>query len=184
MAYSTFTLSNGLRLIHTTSPTNVAYCGFAIDAGTRDELPQEQGMAHFVEHLIFKGTEKRKAWHILNRMENVGGDLNAYTNKEETVIYSAFLKEHFNRAAELLTDIVFHSVFPANEIEKEVEVIIDEIQSYEDSPAELIFDDFEELITPVHKRRRATFRSFPLPTGKHDIFRSRRYSFPESNPYA
>lgn len=92
MAYSTFTLSNGLRLIHTTSPTNVAYCGFAIDAGTRDELPQEQGMAHFVEHLIFKGTEKRKAWHILNRMENVGGDLNAYTNKEETVIYSAFLK--------------------------------------------------------------------------------------------
>ena len=107
MAYSTFTLPNGLRLIHTTSPTNVAYCGFAIDAGT-DELPQEQGMAHFVEHLIFKGTEKRKAWHILNRMENVGGDLNAYTNKEETVIYSAFLKEHFNRAAELLADIVFH----------------------------------------------------------------------------
>lgn len=150
MAYSTFTLSNGLRLIHTTSPTNVAYCGFAIDTGTRDELPQEQGMAHFVEHLIFKGTEKRKAWHILNRMENVGGDLNAYTNKEETVIYSAFLKEHFNRAAELLTDIVFHSVFPANEIEKEVEVIIDEIQSYEDSPAELIFDDFEELIFPNH----------------------------------
>lgn len=150
MAYSTFTLPNGLRLIHTTSPTNVAYCGFAIDAGTRDELPQEQGMAHFVEHLIFKGTEKRKAWHILNRMENVGGDLNAYTNKEETVIYSAFLKEHFNRAAELLADIVFHSVFPQNEIEKEVEVIIDEIQSYEDSPSELIFDDFEELIFPNH----------------------------------
>lgn len=150
MAYSTFTLPNGLRLIHTTSPTNVAYCGFAVDTGTRDELPQEQGMAHFVEHLIFKGTQKRKAWHILNRMENVGGDLNAYTNKEETVIYSAFLKEHFNRAAELLTDIVFHSLFPAHEIEKEVEVIIDEIQSYEDSPAELIFDDFEELIFPDH----------------------------------
>ena len=150
MAYSTFTLPNGLRLIHTTSPTNVAYCGFAIDAGTRDELPQEQGMAHFVEHLIFKGTEKRKAWHILNRMENVGGDLNAYTNKEETVIYSAFLKEHFARAVELLTDIVFHSTFPEQEIAKEVEVIIDEIQSYEDSPAELIFDDFEELIFPDH----------------------------------
>lgn len=150
MSYSTFTLPNGLRIIHTPSPTNVAYCGFAIDAGTRDEQPQEQGMAHFVEHLIFKGTQKRKAWHILNRMENVGGDLNAYTNKEETVIYSAFLKEHFNRAAELLTDIVFHSTFPGNEIEKEVEVIIDEIQSYEDSPAELIFDDFEELIFPQH----------------------------------
>ena len=150
MAYSTFTLPSGLRIIHTTSPTNVAYCGFAIDTGTRDELPQEQGMAHFVEHLIFKGTRKRKAWHILNRMENVGGDLNAYTNKEETVIYSAFLKEHFDRAAELLADIVFHSLFPSNEIEREVEVIIDEIQSYEDSPAELIFDDFEELIFPDH----------------------------------
>lgn len=150
MAYNTFTLSNGLRIIHAPSPTNVAYCGFAVDAGTRDEMEQEQGMAHFVEHLIFKGTQKRKAWHILNRMENVGGDLNAYTNKEETVIYSAFLKEHFARAVELLTDIVFHSTFPAQEIEKEVEVIIDEIQSYEDSPAELIFDDFEELIFPEH----------------------------------
>ena len=107
-------------------------------------------MAHFVEHLIFKGTRKRKAWHILNRMERVGGDLNAYTNKEETVVYSTFLKEHFLRAAELLTDIVFNSTFPQAEIEKEVEVIIDEIQSYEDSPSELIFDDFEELIFPDH----------------------------------
>lgn len=114
---------------------------FAVDAGTRDELENEQGMAHFVEHLIFKGTAKRKAWHILNRMENVGGDLNAYTNKEETVIYSAFLTEHFGRAFELLVDIVFHSTFPQREIEKETEVIIDEIQSYEDNPSELIFDD-------------------------------------------
>lgn len=150
MAYSTFTLPNGLRIIHASCPTNVAYCGYAVDAGTRDERPEEQGMAHFVEHLIFKGTHKRKAWHILNRMENVGGDLNAYTNKEETMIYSAFLKEHFPRAVELLTDIVFNSIFPQAEIEKEVEVIIDEIQSYEDSPAELIFDDFEELIFPGH----------------------------------
>lgn len=107
-------------------------------------------MAHFVEHLIFKGTEKRHAWHILNRMENVGGDLNAYTNKEETVIYCAFLVEHFARATELLADIVFHSTFPQQEIDKEVEVIIDEIQSYEDSPSELIFDDFEELLFPKH----------------------------------
>ena len=150
MAYNTFTFSNGLRLIHAPSPTNVAYCGFAVDAGTRDEWSGEQGMAHFVEHLIFKGTKKRRAWHILNRMENVGGDLNAYTNKEETVVYSAFLKEHFARAVELLADIVFHSTFPQQEIDKEVEVIIDEIQSYEDSPAELIFDDFEELIYPDH----------------------------------
>ena len=107
-------------------------------------------MAHFVEHLLFKGTKKRHAWHILNRMENVGGDLNAYTNKEETIVYSAFLAEHFPRAVELLADIVFHSTFPQQEIDKEVEVIIDEIQSYEDSPSELIFDDFEELLFPNH----------------------------------
>jgi len=146
MQYNIHTLSNGLRIIHEPSLSKVAYCGFAVDAGTRDEAENEQGMAHFVEHLIFKGTRKRKAWHILNRMENVGGDLNAYTNKEETVIYSAFLTEHFGRALELLADIVFHSTFPQNEIEKETEVIIDEIQSYEDTPSELIFDDFEDMI--------------------------------------
>lgn len=150
MSHQTHTLPNGLRIIQASSPTGVAYCGYAVDAGTRDEQDDEQGMAHFVEHLIFKGTRKRKAWHILNRMERVGGDLNAYTNKEETVVYSTFLKEHFLRAAELLTDIVFGSTFPQAEIEKEVEVIIDEIQSYEDSPSELIFDDFEELIFPDH----------------------------------
>lgn len=165
MSYNTFTLPNGLRVIHAPSPTNVAYCGYAVDAGTRDEQPHEQGMAHFVEHLIFKGTHKRKAWHILNRMENVGGDLNAYTNKEETVVYSAFLKEHFSRAAELLTDIVFHSTYPQQEIDKEVEVIIDEIQSYEDSPAELIFDDFEELIFPNHPLGRNIL-------GKPDLLRN------------
>ena len=150
MQYNIHTLSNGLRIIHEPSSSKVAYCGFAVDAGTRDEAENEQGMAHFVEHLIFKGTEKRKAWHILNRMENVGGDLNAYTNKEETVIYSAFLTEHFGRALELLADIVFHSTFPQNEIEKETEVIIDEIQSYEDTPSELIFDDFEDMIFRNH----------------------------------
>ena len=150
MNYHTHTLSNGLRIIHAPNQSAVAYCGFAIDAGTRDEAENEQGMAHFVEHLIFKGTQKRHAWHILNRMEHVGGDLNAYTNKEETVVYSAFLAEHFPRAVELLADIVFHSTFPQTEIDKEVEVIIDEIQSYEDSPCELIFDDFEELIFPHH----------------------------------
>lgn len=144
------TLPNGLRIIHEPSASKVAYCGFAIDAGTRDEADNEQGMAHFVEHLIFKGTRKRKAWHILNRMENVGGDLNAYTNKEETVVYAAFLTGHFDRAAELLADIVFHSTFPQNEIEKETEVIIDEIQSYEDTPSELIFDDFEDMIFRNH----------------------------------
>ena len=162
-----YTLPNGLRIIHEPTLSKVAYCGFAIDAGTRDEAANEQGMAHFVEHLIFKGTEKRKAWHILNRMENVGGDLNAYTNKEETVVYAAFLTEHLERALELLGDIVFHSTFPQHEIEKETEVIIDEIQSYEDNPSELIFDDFEDMI----------FRNHPLGRnilGKPDLLRSFR----------
>ncbi len=162
-----YTLRNGLRIIHEPTLSKVAYCGFAIDAGTRDEAENEQGMAHFVEHLIFKGTEKRKAWHILNRMENVGGDLNAYTNKEETVVYAAFLKEHLGRALELLGDIVFHSTFPQHEIEKETEVIIDEIQSYEDTPSELIFDDFEDMI----------FRNHPLGRnilGKPELLRSFR----------
>lgn len=162
-----YILPNGLRIIHEPTLSKVAYCGFAIDAGTRDEADHEQGMAHFVEHLIFKGTEKRKAWHILNRMENVGGDLNAYTNKEETVVYAAFLTEHLERAVELLGDIVFHSTFPQHEIEKETEVIIDEIQSYEDTPSELIFDDFEDMI----------FRNHPLGRnilGKPDLLRNFR----------
>lgn len=142
----TYQYDNGLRLIHVTSPTEVAYCGISIDAGTRDEESGEEGMAHFCEHLMFKGTHKRKAWHIINRMEAVGGDLNAYTNKEETVVYSAFMREHFERAAELIFDIVFNSTFPQHEIDKESEVISDEIECYNDSPAELIFDHFENLI--------------------------------------
>ena len=167
MQHNEYTLPNGLRITHEPTLSKVSYCGFAIDAGTRDEAENEQGMAHFVEHLIFKGTEKRKAWHILNRMENVGGDLNAYTNKEETVVYAAFLTEHLERALELLGDIVFHSTFPQHEIEKETEVIIDEIQSYEDNPSELIFDDFEDMI----------FRNHPLGRnilGKPDLLRSFR----------
>lgn len=144
------TLPNGLRIVCRPSLSNIAYCGFAVDAGTRDEAENEQGMAHFVEHLIFKGTRKRKAWHILNRMEAVGGDLNAYTNKEEMVVYSAFLSEDMPRAVELLADIVFNSIFPQREIERETEVIIDEIQSYEDNPAELIFDDFEDMVFRGH----------------------------------
>ena len=146
MNYHTHTLSNGLRIIHAQNQSAVAYCGYAIDAGTRDEEENEQGMAHFVEHLIFKGTQKRHSWHILNRMEHVGGDLNAYTNKEETVVYSAFMKEHFERAAELIFDIVFHSTYPQHEIEKECEVIVDEINTYKDSPADMIFDTFEDSI--------------------------------------
>jgi len=146
MKYNTYTLDNGLRIIHLPSDSKVVYCGYQINAGTRNEEPGEEGLAHFCEHVTFKGTERRKAWHILNCLESVGGDLNAYTNKEGTVYYSAILKEHIARAVDLLTDIVFHSVYPQAEIDKEVEVICDEIESYNDSPTELIYDEFENII--------------------------------------
>ena len=146
MKYNTYTLDNGLRIIHLPSDSKVVYCGYQINAGTHDEEPGEEGLAHFCEHVTFKGTERRKAWHILNCLESVGGDLNAYTNKEGTVYYSAILKEHIARAVDLLSDIVFHSVYPQAEIDKEVEVICDEIESYNDSPAELIYDEFENIL--------------------------------------
>ena len=146
MKYNTYTLDNGLRIIHLPSDSQVVYCGYQINAGTRNEEPGEEGLAHFCEHVTFKGTERRKAWHILNCLESVGGDLNAYTNKEGTVYYSAILKEHIARAVDLLSDIVFHSAYPQAEIDKEVEVICDEIESYNDSPAELIYDEFENIL--------------------------------------
>lgn len=148
--FYTYTLSNGLRIILQPTEGQVSYAGFAINAGTRDERADQPGMAHFVEHMLFKGTEKRKAWHILNHMEKVGADLDAYTNKEETVVYSVFLQEHLKRAVDLMADLVFHSTFPQAEIEKETDVIIGEIQSYEDTPSDLIFDDFEDLIFSGH----------------------------------
>ncbi|GHU69159.1 peptidase M16 [Bacteroidia bacterium] len=146
----TTTLPNGLRIITQPSDSPVSYCGFAVNAGTRDELAGQFGLAHFVEHTLFKGTRKRKAWHILNRMEVVGGELNAYTTKEETFLYSICLSEDLERAMELLGDLIFNSVFPESEIEKEREVVIDEIHSYEDNPSELIFDEFENLIFRNH----------------------------------
>lgn len=150
MDYFTHILPNGLRIVHLPSNSPVSYCGFAVNAGTRDEEANEFGLAHFVEHMLFKGTEKRRAWHILNRMENVGGELNAYTTKEETFVYSIFMEEHYGRAFELMTDLLFHSLFPQQEIEKEVDVILDEINSYEDSPSELIFDEFENQLFSGH----------------------------------
>ncbi len=150
MDYNTFTLANGLRIIHLPSPSPVLYCGYGINAGTRDELPGEEGLAHFCEHTTFKGTNKRKAWHILNCLERVGGDLNAFTTKEDTVYYVSILGEHMARAVDLLTDIVFNSRYPQQEIDKEVEVICDEIESYNDSPAELIYDDFENMVFCGH----------------------------------
>lgn len=150
MDYNTFTLPNGLRIIHLPSASPVLYCGYGINAGTRDELPGEEGLAHFCEHTTFKGTARRKAWHILNCLERVGGDLNAFTTKEETVYYASILGEHVARAVDLLTDIVFNSCYPQQEIDKEVAVICDEIESYNDSPSELIYDDFENLVFDGH----------------------------------
>ena len=150
MNYLSHVLSNGLRIVHLPVESPVSYCGLANNAGTRDESADEFGMAHFVEHMLFKGTLKRKSWHILNRMENVGGELNAYTTKEETFVYSVFMEEHYGRAFELITDLIQHSQFPKQEIEKEVDVILDEINSYKDNPSELIFDEFENLLFENH----------------------------------
>ena len=151
MNYNTHTLSNGLRIIHLPSPSPVVYCGYAVAAGTRDEQKgREEGMAHFCEHMTFKGTEHRTSMKILGYLESVGGDLNAFTNKEETVYHAAVLKDNIDRAVDLLTDIVFHSTYPQAEIDKEVEVIVDEIESYNDSPAELVYDLFENAIYNGH----------------------------------
>ncbi|WP_278696577.1 M16 family metallopeptidase [Leyella stercorea] len=151
MNYNTHTLANGLRIIHLPSAQPVVYCGYAVGAGTRDEeLGCEEGMAHFCEHITFKGTERRSSMKILGHLESVGGDLNAFTNKEETVYHAAVLKDNIGRAVDLLTDIVFHSTYPQAEIDKEVEVIVDEIESYNDSPAELVYDLFENAVFNGH----------------------------------
>ncbi len=146
--YHAHTLPCGLRIIHEPSASPVLYCGYVLLTGTRHEDEADSGMAHFIEHLSFKGTTHRRACHIVNGLERVGGDLNAYTTKQETVYYATVLKDDFKRAADLLTDIVFHSTFPQAEIDKEVEVICDEIDSYKDSPSEIIFDEFESLMYP------------------------------------
>ena len=148
--YNTYTFENGLRVIHLPSASQVVYCGYQIAAGTRDELPGEEGLAHFCEHMTFKGTERRHALQVINALEGVGGELNAFTNKEDTVYYAAISKEHFPQAVDLLTDIVFHSTYPQHEIDKEVEVVCDEIESYNDSPAELIYDEFENILFEGH----------------------------------
>ena len=148
--YNIATLPNGLRIIHLTSPSPVVYCGIGIAAGSRHEKPGEEGVAHFCEHMSFKGTRRRSAIQILNCLESVGGDLNAFTNKEDTTFYAAIQKEHFPRAVDLLTDIVFCSQYPQHEVEHEVDVICDEIESYNDSPAELIYDVFENQLFKDH----------------------------------
>ena len=150
MTYHTATLPNGLRIIHLPSASPVVYCGYQIAAGTRHEQPGQEGLAHFCEHVTFKGTARRNALQIINALEKVGGELNAFTNKEDTTFYAAIHRDHIRLAVDLLTDIVFHSEYPQAEIDKEVEVICDEIESYNDSPAELIYDEFENILFGGH----------------------------------
>ena len=150
MQYNTATLNNGLRIFHLPNTSKIAYCGYQIKAGTRNEKPGDEGLAHFCEHVTFKGTQTHTSTAIINKLESVGGDLNAFTNKEDTVFYSAIPVEHFAKAVDVLSDIVFYSIFPQAEIDKEVEVICDEIESYNDSPAELIYDEFENLVFKGH----------------------------------
>lgn len=150
MAYNIHTLPNGIRVVHVPTTSEVCYCGLLINCGSRDELDTEHGMAHFIEHTIFKGTTHRRAFHILSRLDEVGGELNAYTTKEETTVHAAFLRRDFERAAELIADMLFCSTFPERELTKEKEVIADEIASYKDTPSEMIFDEFEEQIFRGH----------------------------------
>jgi predicted Zn-dependent peptidase len=154
--YYTGLLNNGIRIIHRYVDSYVSHCGIIINCGTRDEDFNQHGLAHFVEHMLFKGTKKRKAFHVLSRMDDVGGDIDAWTTKEETVIAASFLTEHYERSIELLNDVVFNSAFPQKELEKEREVIIDEINSYKDSPSDSIFDQFDELLFPDNSLGRNT----------------------------
>ncbi len=150
MKINTSRLKNGIRIIQQQVESPAAHFGIILNTGSRDELADEQGIAHFIEHVIFKGTKKRKAFHIISRIEDVGGELNAYTGKEETAVYATFLNEHYDRAMELISDIIINSTFPEKELEREKEVVIEEINSYKDSPQELIFDDFDELLFDGH----------------------------------
>ncbi len=149
--YKIHTLPNGIRIIHKqVSHTKIAHCGFILDIGSRDEKKDQQGIAHFWEHMAFKGTQKRKAYHILNRLEVLGGELNAYTSKEKICFYASLLDHHFEKAIELLTDITFDSIFPENQIERERNVILEEMAMYEDNPDDAIQDEFDSLIFQNH----------------------------------
>ena len=144
--FTTYTLPNGIRCIHRQVQGAVAHCALVIGAGTRDELPSEYGLAHLTEHALFKGTARRKAWQVNCRLENLGGELNAFTTKEDTTVHATVLRGDFTKAVELLADVVFHSTFPDHELDKEREVILDEINTYRDSPMDAIYDEYEDLI--------------------------------------
>ncbi len=162
---SEFILPNGIKILHKHRPGVVAHLSLMINTGMRDELANENGLAHFVEHMLFKSTKKRKAYHILSCLENVGGELNAYTTKEETCIHASFLREYYDKAIELISDIAFNSTYPANELEKEKEVILDEINSYRDSPAEEIYDEFENNLYRGHEMGRNILGTTELVNG-------------------
>lgn len=174
MLYQYHTLDNGIRIVHRQSHRMVSHLAVMVNVGSRDELPGEEGLAHFIEHVIFKGTTKRKVHHILGRLENVGADFNAYTTKEETCIHASFLKEHFPRAIELFADILFDSTFPEKEIEKEKDVVIDEINSYKDNPSDMIFDEFEAMLFNGHPLAKATLGK---PAGIRKINRKKILDF-------
>jgi predicted Zn-dependent peptidase len=151
MSYQIKELTNGIRIVHhEITHTRMVHCGFVLDIGSRDEQPEQEGLAHFWEHMAFKGTKKRKAFHILNRLDSVGGELNAYTTKEKICFHSTVLKEHWKKATELLCDITFNSIFPKKQIEKERQVILEEMAMYRDSPDDAIQDEFDELLFPDH----------------------------------
>ena len=165
--YNHAVLSNGIRIYHKEKQGEIAHLVLMVETGTRDELAHENGLAHFVEHTIFKGTQNRKAYHILSCLDNVGGDLNAFTTKEETCIQATFLKQHYKRSLDLFADIAFHSTFPENELAKEKEVILDEINSYLDSPSDEIYDLFEEMVFKGHPLSRNILGTTDLVKGFH-----------------
>ena len=151
-----FSLSNGLKVIYQEQKAIIAHLGVMVQAGSRYERADEEGLAHFLEHCIFQGTEKRRALDVFTDLDSLGGELNAYTNKEEMCIHASFRKSHFSIAADLISDIIQNSTFPKKEINKEREIVIDEINSYLDTPSERIFDEFEELVFKGHSIGRNT----------------------------
>ena len=181
--YQTYRLSNGIRLIHRQTTSEVAHFGMIVHTGTRDEQDDEHGLAHFMEHMFFKGTRKRSPYQIISRLEDVGGEINAYTTKEETAIYASFLRRDYRKAVELIQDIFLHSTFPERERKKETEVILNEIQSYEDTPSELIFDHSDEILFPDHPIGRNILGSEQslkrFTNGLVDRFRLENYSTEE-----
>lgn len=160
-----YVLANGIRILHKYRDSEVAHIALMVNTGMRDEMESENGLAHFIEHMVFKGTKKRKAFHVISSLENVGGELNAYTTKEETCIHASFLKEYYGKAIDLISDVAFNSTYPETELEKEKEVILDEINTYKDTPAEEIFDEFENNLYRGHEMGRNILGTSDLVSG-------------------